>query len=250
MSNSKKIIKVKNEFSNMYGDGKDLNVGKNKSVNELLKNIPNSTNSNIDNIDNSKYDERKETLKVPNFQPSSQSSNPSPSPFKMIYIAIIIIILLLLSLLFFYKDMVLDYFNNLFSNSASIKASNTEIVAATTSKVENTSAKVDVTSAKVDAASAKVENTSAKIDNLDKKVDNLINSKSCDTKPKTGINTLNEKLNNMSPYKKSTLTEDAYCYIGYDNGQRECVEAYAGDVCMSGEIFPSLDICINPKLRP
>ena len=261
MSNSKKTIKVKTEFSNMYGDGKNLNVGKNKSVNELLKNIPNS-NLNIDPNDNSKYDERKETLKVPNSLTSSSSfssssSSSSSSPFKMIYIAIIIIILLLLSLLFFYKDMVIDYFNKLFykSDESKIAAQNT------TSKVENTSAKVDLASAKVDATSekientsAKIENTSAKIDNLDKKVDNLINSKSCDadkvSKPKSGINSLNDKLNNMSPYKKSTLTEDAYCYIGYDNGQRECVEAYAGDVCMSGEIFPSLDICINPKLRP
>ena len=56
--------------------------------------------------------------------------------------------------------------------------------------------------------------------------------------------------NNISPYKEANVTENGYCYIGYDNGQRECVDVYAGDVCMSGEIFPSLDICINPKLRP
>ena len=28
MSNSKKTIKVKTEYSNMYGDGKNLNIGK------------------------------------------------------------------------------------------------------------------------------------------------------------------------------------------------------------------------------
>jgi hypothetical protein len=255
MSNSKKTIKVKTEFSNMYGDGKNLNIGKNKPVNELLKNIPNSnlndTNQNSNTLD---YDlERKETLRVP----TSISEQKVTSPIKMIYIAIIVIILLLLSLLFFYKDMVIQYFNGLFSkNDASVTAANSAAThAASTSskvddassKVDNASAKVEATSAKVDATSAKVDSTSEKIDNLDKKVDNLINTKSC---PTSGVNTLNDKLNNMSPHKKSTLTEDAYCYIGYDNGQRECMEAYAGDVCMSGEIFPSLDICINPKLRP
>lgn len=248
MSNSKKTIKVKTEFSNMYGDGKNLNIGKNKPVNELLKNIPNS-NLNVESNDNqyitSKYDsDRKETLKVPNSEVTSTTS-----PITMIFGAIIVIILLLLSLLFFYKDVVMNYFNSLFpktneTDNETIKAAKNAAIhsATTTSKVETTSAKVDATSAKVDS-------TSEKIDNLDKKIDNLINTKSCDVKD-SGVNKLNNKLNNMSPDKKSTLSENAYCYIGYDNGQRECMEAYAGDVCMSGEIFPSLDICINPKLRP
>ena len=256
MSNSKKT--VKQEFSNMYGDGKNLNVGKNKTVNELSNNIKNSDlNTNLnsnENIQNSIHKntnlERKETLKLPTI------SQPGASPFKMIYIAIIIIILLIISLLFFYRDMIIDYFNTLFSkpdhatnaaNNAATNAANAANNAATTSS------KVDTTAAKVEVTSAKVESTSAKIDELDKKVDTLINeSKTCSgssAESKPAVNTLNNKLNNMAPHKK-TLTEDAYCYIGYDNGQRECMEAYAGDVCMSGEIFPSLDICINPKLRP
>ena len=38
---------IKNHFSNMYGDGKNLNVSKNKTVNALLNNIPNiKVNSN------------------------------------------------------------------------------------------------------------------------------------------------------------------------------------------------------------
>ena len=39
---------IKGEFSNMYGNGKNLNIGKNKSVKELLNNIPNS-NENFKN---------------------------------------------------------------------------------------------------------------------------------------------------------------------------------------------------------
>lgn len=254
MSNSKKTIKVKNEFSNVYGDGKNLNIGKNKSVNELLKNIPNSelnVNTNDNQHITSNASDRKETLKVTNSEVTSNIS-----PITMIFGAIIIIILLLISLLFFYKDLVISYFNSLFpktnetDNETIAAAKNAAIHSATTtSKVETTSAKVDATSSKVDATSAKVDSTSEKIDNLDKKIDNLINTKTCDVKD-SGVNKLNNKLNNMSPDKKSTLSENAYCYIGYDNGQRECMEAYAGDVCMSGEIFPSLDICINPKLRP
>jgi archaellum component FlaC len=139
--------------------------------------------------------------------------------------------------------MVIDFFNNIFDDSLAkvdTKVDNTS------AKVDNTSAKVDDASAKVDVTTAKVESTSAKIDILDKKVDTLINSKSCGP---SNLNTLNNKINDVSPYKEANVTADGFCYIGYDNGQRECVDVYAGDICMSGEIFPSLDICINPKMR-
>jgi len=39
-------------------------------------------------------------------------------------------------------------------------------------------------------------------------------------------------------------------YIGYDDGQRVCTNAFEGDTCMSGQIFPKMDICINPRLTP
>jgi len=92
MSNSKKTIKVKTEYSNVYGDGKNLNVGKNKPVNELLKNIPNS-NLNVTDNQNTNYDlDRKETLKVPNSEVSN-SRVSNTSPFTMIFGAIVIIVL-------------------------------------------------------------------------------------------------------------------------------------------------------------
>lgn len=44
-------------------------------------------------------------------------------------------------------------------------------------------------------------------------------------------------------------TNGQYCYVGKDKGYRSCIELADGDKCMSGDIFPSLDICINPNLR-
>jgi len=43
--------------------------------------------------------------------------------------------------------------------------------------------------------------------------------------------------------------KSGYCYIGEDRGHRSCVRVGKGDVCMSGDIFPSIEICINPSLR-
>ena len=41
----------------------------------------------------------------------------------------------------------------------------------------------------------------------------------------------------------------AYCYIGEDRGHRSCAEVSPSQQCMSGDIFPSMDICVNPRLR-
>tara|TARA_Y100000780_G_C13694281_1_gene420776 strand:- start:3155 stop:3556 length:402 start_codon:yes stop_codon:yes gene_type:complete len=40
-----------------------------------------------------------------------------------------------------------------------------------------------------------------------------------------------------------------YCYIGTDKGYRSCIYVGRNDTCMSGDIFPTMDVCINPKLR-
>ena len=43
--------------------------------------------------------------------------------------------------------------------------------------------------------------------------------------------------------------KSGYCYIGEDRGIRSCIKVGEGDKCMSGDIFPSNEICINPSLR-
>ena len=336
MSNSKKTIK--GEFSNMYGDGKNLNIGKNKPVKELLNNIKNSnlntnqiienniknsknltnstdtnskpTNANSTNKNstdtkatninfrsritslftspfssttknekvnqtndtvnktndtvnktndkvnktNDKSLEIKETLALP---PISTFS--IQSPFKMIYFILIIIILLTIGLLYFYRDMFVHFFDSIFGNESQNeqKKINAQIVknsqdaanssAYTNEKIQDTAEKVKVTSEKIDI-------TSAKINDLDKKVDSLITTtnEKCSGKNCPAVTELNNKLDTVSKTnspKESNLNEDGYCYIGYDNGQRECIASYAGETCMSGEIFPSLDICINPKIK-
>lgn len=40
-----------------------------------------------------------------------------------------------------------------------------------------------------------------------------------------------------------------WCFVGDDQGYRSCAQVNKGDKCMSGDIFPSQDICINPNLR-
>ena len=44
--------------------------------------------------------------------------------------------------------------------------------------------------------------------------------------------------------------KSGWCFIGEDRGFRTCSEIGQNDRCMSGDIFPSQEICMNPNLRP
>lgn len=50
------------------------------------------------------------------------------------------------------------------------------------------------------------------------------------------------------PVKSSSLTS-GYCFIGKINDIRSCAKVTSKEQCMSGDIYPTKDICINPKLR-
>ena len=43
--------------------------------------------------------------------------------------------------------------------------------------------------------------------------------------------------------------KSGFCYIGEDRGFRSCIKVSEDDKCLSGQIFPTKDICINPDLR-
>jgi len=80
----------------------------------------------------------------------------------------------------------------------------------------------------------------------------------------TQHNTLNQALNNTTSQRQQSGGEDyqaddstssiqlgkaGWCYIGEDRGFRSCAEVGVNDTCMSGEIFPTNDVCVNPNLR-
>ena len=81
----------------------------------------------------------------------------------------------------------------------------------------------------------------------------------------TNVNTLNRALNasqvQQAPDSNDPLSDHAdssiqgggksgWCYIGVDRGFRSCSQVNYNDTCMSGDIFPTQEICVNPNLRP
>ena len=74
---------------------------------------------------------------------------------------------------------------------------------------------------------------------LDKAVDNLDNSSDEPVPDDAGSRTQSSKASGKA----------GYCYIGEDRGFRSCIKVNQADMCMSGDIFPSRTICVNPNLR-
>jgi len=71
---------------------------------------------------------------------------------------------------------------------------------------------------------------------------------------KESSNEIMKKLNSFKAddAMESTIQNNlksGWCYIGQDRGFRSCIEVSDTDTCISGDIFPSKDICINPSLR-
>lgn len=52
-----------------------------------------------------------------------------------------------------------------------------------------------------------------------------------------------------SATQRNGPAKSGYCYIGEDRGFRSCIYVNEDDTCMSGEIFPSQAVCVNPSLR-
>jgi hypothetical protein len=50
-------------------------------------------------------------------------------------------------------------------------------------------------------------------------------------------------------YDNTQQGKAGWCYIGSEQGYRSCSQVGEADTCMSGNIFPTQDICVNPSLR-
>ena len=67
--------------------------------------------------------------------------------------------------------------------------------------------------------------------------------------------TLNDATKSSEPQPDMSVStvqssgKAGWCFIGEDQGTRACAEVGVNDRCMSGDIFPSQAICMNPNLR-
>jgi len=93
---------------------------------------------------------------------------------------------------------------------------------------------------------------------IDQKPSNQLNKKNIQSNQSNSLNSaLADAEENTIPLpddassstQRNGTNKSGYCYIGEDRGFRSCIRVNENDVCMSGDIFPSKDICVNPSLR-
>lgn len=108
---------------------------------------------------------------------------------------------------------------------------------------------LDVTAGTVNSAVNVIEKTAGLKNNKVKQSVNT-NSKNLNKAINIGNN-----VSTSSPPEDNTDSEiqqskkPGWCYVGSDRNFRSCVRVGVNDKCMSGDIFPTKNICINPSLR-
>jgi hypothetical protein len=90
-----------------------------------------------------------------------------------------------------------------------------------------------------------------------------ISEQQVDTRLQGDQSTLNKALNTRQMRQSSEKDYQAHeasssvhgagkggwCFIGEDRGFRSCAQVGVNDTCMSGDIFPTHELCMNPNLR-
>lgn len=102
------------------------------------------------------------------------------------------------------------------------------------------------------------EGTTTGIDALQKAlngdfVNNNIDNRNIISKPEQSpevIEQNDEEADTSIVGPKTKGLSGGFCYIGEDRGVRSCMPVGANDKCMSQQIYPTMEICVNPSLRP
>lgn len=115
---------------------------------------------------------------------------------------------------------------------------------------------VDVTEKGVEGTTDIVDDAlHGNMNTLNKMIDNNITKNNIDNKniiqepaKEEGDDSI-MPVNTVDNEPVKAVQKKGYCYVGTDRGYRSCIKVGDSEKCMSGDIFPSKNICINPSLR-
>lgn len=219
------IIMPKNDlqtmYSNMYGEGKNFQTSKPSiTMTRLMakkgkeaKEIQ-DTNTNTVNSDAPVYD-----------------MDIKPPSFTMWGIVVFSLILAILSIAYYFRDVLLSYYHTLVDGVKEINPIQTLEKTLSEEKAPVPAPNPKLTAATIQSEEKEAEENKKKQEN-------------------GAIGQLQNKIDTSLYRKEQLVKKDGFCYIGFEKGHRVCTDVFQGDVCMSGEIFPTMDVCLVPSLRP
>ena len=187
---------------------------------------------------------------------NSSSTSNSRSWGWSTWLVIILILAFLGFNIFIYLAKGTQIFANLSAKIASIFGTG---VIDVTKQVVNvaatgTKAAADITAGTVDTTLTYAENAASQISQANNSQQQKLNaSLNQANKLHQGNNeedgyTADEASSSIQSSKSSG--KSGWCYIGEDRGFRSCIKVGENDQCMSGDIYPSQQICMYPDLRP
>lgn len=176
-----------------------------------------------------------------------------------------------------FVNQITNWFSGLFGNNISDTAKQTINVSATGAKA-GIDVAANTTTDTIDYTSSRGENNTNTNTNTNtsNNTSNISGSPAYTSQPGQPIqntntnleqmqaDSLNKVLNNSnqlnSNQSQGVQADDSYssiqssgksgwCLIGEDQGIRSCMQVGVNDQCMSGDIFPTNDVCVNPNLR-
>jgi hypothetical protein len=140
-------------------------------------------------------------------------------------------------------------FQKIFGTTAAVTGQTIDVAAeGAKSVVSTTSGAVNTGLTTVQNVTPNIPNSNIKTEPIEQKPDSSANNSL-----NKALNTSQQQIQQTSDYEpheaSSSVSKSGWCYIGEDRGIRTCAQVDANDQCMSGDIFPTQEICINPNLR-
>ena len=169
---------------------------------------------------------------------------------------VVIMVLVVLLLLSFLGINILDIFSNIIKIFVRlfgpIVNQILSLLGYTTGSVLNVSADVigDTSKAAIDIAEGTVQNVGnllikASKSNIDKntktQLDNVLSNSSIQT-----TNNVEQDIPENPIQNPISSSKNSWCYIGEYEKKRSCIAMNEHDKCMSGQVFPEQQICLNP----
>lgn len=182
-----------------------------------------------------------------------ETNNTEKFKTYAIFLILLVFVLFLLRYLFNYtvlgqniKNSVLNFFYNIevggkkiFQNIKEVKDSKKDMIKDT----KNTLQELE------DAVNKNIRSVSKNLKNknlVNKKL--LLNKKNNQQKKPKRVSK-REIEADKSTNTIQTRSKTGFCYVGNDRGYRSCMEIDQMDKCVSNQIFPTRELCINPTLR-
>jgi hypothetical protein len=144
-------------------------------------------------------------------------------------------------------DFISSFFGKVTGQVIDVSAEGGKAVVSTTAEVVNTglTAVQDITPNKASSSVSSVPVTQNQPDIMS---NNSLNKALNSSQSKQQSNN-DYEADEASSSIQSGPPKSGWCYIGEDRGFRTCAQVGVNDKCMSGDIFPTQEICINPNLR-